>query len=92
MYRYEVYFYNNQEPITTYSVDDNRCKGSWSKRYIQLIGFTKGINYKIKGYSFWDLNKTDLSILKGCKPVLIRTNGITKILSTTIREVRKVKI
>ena len=88
MYRYEISLYGSKYPMTTYSVDNNNISGHWSEKYLQILGFTK------RGfiYSIWDLDETELEKLKYSNPVLIRTNGTTKILTTKIKEVKRVKL
>ena len=86
MYRYEVYLYSNQK-LVTFTDKDNTLKDS--KRYIQILGFVKNIDIV---HSFWELDNLDLSKLKGYKPCLVLRNGLIKILSSRIKEVRRVEI
>lgn len=88
MYRYEIFLYGSKYPMTTYSVDNNNINGHWSEKYLQILGFIK----KGSIYSIWDLNENELEKLKYSNPVLIRTNGTTKILTTKVKEVERVKL
>lgn len=87
MFRYVIELYSNKNLLKTYSERDNRIINS--DRYIQILGFTKGLNnHKI--ISFYDLiNLKDLSVLKNYKPVFIQRNGIPKILTSLVRNIRR---
>lgn len=87
MFRYVIELYSNKNPLKTYSEWDNKIMNS--DKYTQLLGFTKGLNnHKI--ISFYELsNFEDLSILKNYKPVFIQRNGIPKILTSLVRNIRR---
>lgn len=88
MYRYEITLYGTKHTMNTYTTEDNHISGHWAQRYLQLLGFTK----RDVIYSIWDLSDEDFKKLKSSNPVLIRTNGTTKILTTKVKEVRRVKL
>lgn len=90
MYRYIVKLNFTKNDIITFSSKDNRIANN--DRYIQLLGFTKKDKTGVKTISFWDLDSVDLSILKNYKPVLLRRNGIPKILTTLVNQVRREEI
>ena len=90
MNRYIVKLLNTKHSLVTLSDKDNHLVRN--ERYIQLLGFTKGNWQRTNSISFWELDDVDLDSLKNYKPVLLKRNGVPKILTSLVEQVKREKI
>ena len=82
MLRYSISLSNTKYPLKVRSKSDNHVIGQ--PKYLQLLGFSKSSKHHCNCISFWELSEMDLNKLLGYHPVLLKSNGLPKILASTV--------
>lgn len=87
MIRYSIKISNTKYPLKVVSINNNHLVDQ--SKYLQLLGFSKVVRKKCTCISFWELHTFSLDKLVGYHPVLLKTNGVPKTLSSTVISITK---